>query len=306
VAVPVVLQIVDLHRRQLAGLVEIRGVGRMRKFYDGARVDLENKLADLMRRGRGQTFGAHHLRLVLVQVATAVKEIESGVLGRLRDTEEVARELAPRHVVTSIERMHAHFAGAAPVLQPRQVAVFQRAYEGVSPSLLDHHRRSAQLYGAPVIKKVRDQLTMSMLQGEGVDEAVDRVVGATGIVAGERYRAERIVRTESAYSYGVAKQSSMQALGQQVPRLMKRLVATRDDRTGQDSIELNGQTVDVDHPFVWVVKDSHGVATGKVVRYMQPPNRPNDREITIPWLGSWPASPALDDAGAVQPTTRGL
>lgn len=297
---------INLHRRQLAGLVEIRGVGRLRPLYDQSRVELERKLKRLLRAGKGQTFQAHHLRQVLVQVRTAIRDVEGDVAANLEEVGEAASELAPRHLVHAIEVLGSHFAGTTPVLQPRQAAVFQRAYADSAPSLLDHFRQSSRLYGPPVVKKIRDQLTLSMLQGEGIEETIDRVAGTDGAFANQRWRAERIVRTESAFSYGVAKQVGMQELRREVPKLQKRLVATNDDREGDDSKELNGQTVDVDKPFVWVVKDSRGRPTGKVVRYMQPPNRPNDREIVIPWQSSWPASPALDNAGPVDPSTAGV
>jgi len=131
------------------------------------------------------------------------------------------------------------------------------------------------------------------------------VAGSAGLYEGQRWRAERIVRTEMSYSYGVSKQVSMGDLARQVPRMRKRLVATHDDRTGQDSIDLDGQTVDVDKPFVWAVRDSKGRLTGKIVHYMQPPNRPNDREVVIPWLDDWSAG-ALGTAGPVTPSTSGL
>lgn len=305
-AVSDIRRVIDLHRRQLFGLTEIRGVQKLRPSYERARADLERKLKALVRAGKGDTFGAHHMRIVLAQVAAAVHEVRTGIVDRLEDTGRTAADLAPRHLVQAVEVLQDNFRGVTPVLQPRQAAVFQAAYPDVAPSLLDRYRASSELYGAPVVKAVRDQMTQSILQGEGVDDAVDRVAGTSGIFDGERWRAERIVRTESAYSYGVAKQVGMEELRKDVPRLQKRLVATLDERTGRDSIDLNGQTVDVDKPFLWVVKNSHGVPTGKVVHYMQPPNRPNDREIVIPWEASWPASPVLDSMGPVDPSTRGL
>jgi len=306
VAVSAVMRMVDLHRRQLFGLTEVRGVGRLQKFYERSRTDLERKLTGMVRAGKGQTFGAQHLRQVLAQVSATVRELQGEIAEHLDDTGGLAAKLAPRHLVGAVETLEKHFGGLAPVLQPSQAAVFQRAYRGQAPSLLDHFKRSSELYGPPVVKKIRDELTLSMLQGEGVDEAVDRVAGTDGVFAKQRWRAERIVRTEVSYAYGVSNQVGMAALKAQVPRLMKRLVETIDNRTGEDSIELNGQTVDVDKPFRWVVKNSRGVPTGKVVEYFQPPNRPQDRAVTIPWLASWPASPQLDDAGPVRPRVPGL
>ena len=303
-----VLRIVNLHRAQLAGLAEIRGVGRLRPLYEEARADLERKLRRAVRAGRGDTFGAHHLRLVLAQVADACRAVQDDVYERLEDTGAVAARLAPRQHLAALEALQEHFKGATPVLQAREAAVFQYGFgRGAMPaSLLDRFRASSRLYGPETIRRVRDQLSLSMLQGEGVDDAVDRVAGTDGVFAAQRWRAERIVRTETAHAVGVSGQRALTQLAQAVPKLQKRLVATRDDREGEDSKELDGQIVDVDQPFVWVVKNAAGVSTGKVVRYMAPPNRPNDREVVIPWRADWPASPLLDSGGEVAPTTRGL
>lgn len=296
-AAALIRRIVDLHRRQLRGVVEVRGVGRMRGLYDEARADLERSLADLRRRGRSATFGAQHMRLVLSQVADAIGGFERGLDRHLALTGRQAAVLAPRHLVDTVSRMEAEFGRMTPVIQARQAAVVTGVVPGVMPSLLDRYRSSVRLYGRPTIAAIREGMARSMVRGEDVDESIGRVVEAGGLFDGQKWRAERIVRTELSYSYGVTKQGSMQALKTEVPRLQKRLVATIDDRTGEDSLDLNGQTVDVDQPFVWEVRDSRGRKTGKVVRYMQPPNRPNDREVVIPWLASWEGARSLGPAG---------
>jgi len=142
---------------------------------------------------------------------------------------------------------------------------------------------------------VRDALSHSILMNETVDEAVERVVGTSGVFEREAWRAERIVRTELSHSYGVVKQRAMESTREEMPDLQKRLVATFDNRTGEDSKELNGQTVPVDQPFLWKKPN------GETVRYMQPPNRPNDREVVIPWRAAWGGPRTVYDAGPIKP-----
>ncbi len=296
---------IGIQRRQLRGLVDVRGVERMRKIYDGARKDLRDKLADLSSRGRDQTFTAHHLRVVLVQVGDAIRQLENKMRGHLEDTGKVAAEIAPRHLFDAIEAGEKMFRGVTPVVQAAEAAVFQGLRPGLPPSLLNKYDVSVRTYGTPTISAVRDVLAGAVATGAPVDETIDRVAGTAGIFQGQRWRADRIVRTETSYSYGVVKQQTMEQLRPAVPQLLKRLVTTFDIRTGEDSKDLNGQTVPVDQPFVWVVKNSKGVPTGKVVRYMQPPNRPNDREVVIPWLAGW-SDAGLQQPGPVQATTRGL
>lgn len=305
-ALSLVRQIVDLHRRQLFGVIEVRGVGRMRKLYGDSRRELEDKLHALVRRGRGTTFQAQHLREVLVQVSDSVRGFETGLLEHMHDTGHMAGVLAPRHVVNMVNQLETHYGRMTPVVQATQAAVVRGVYPRVAPALLEKYRSSARLYGPQAIGAIRQGLARSIIQGETVDEAVDRVAGTDGLFNRQRWRAERIVRTEMSYSYGVTSQHAMQDLRPAVPRLKKRLVATFDDRTGDDSKGLNGQVVDVDQPFIWEVTDSRGNKTGKVVRYMQPPNRPNDRECVVPWVDGW-APGGLASPGPVTPQVpRGI
>jgi uncharacterized protein with gpF-like domain len=135
-----------------------------------------------------------------------------------------------------------------------------------------------------------------MVKGETVDQTVGRIASKGGIFDRERWRAERIVRTEASYAYGVSNQRCLHEVAKQVPRLMKRLVTTWDERTGKDSMRLDGQTVPYDQPFVWMKKTKAGVER---IEYMAPPNRPNDRETVIPWRSDYQMPGG--QAGAVNP-----
>ena len=196
------LDVVQLHRRQLAAVVEVAGAGGARKVYEDARRDLRDKLAALVRAGRGETFGAHHLRVVMLQVADTIRRLEAGLEGSLKKTGRAAAELAPRHLVDLVEEGERIFGRVTPVIPHAQVALFRSLYRGDDPSLLDRYRSSVRLYGAPAISKIRDALAASLVRKESVDDAVDRVAGTSGTFEGQRWRAERIVRTELSYSYG--------------------------------------------------------------------------------------------------------
>lgn len=299
-AAPLIRQILDLHRRQLFGVIEVRGVGRLKKIYADARAELEDKLRALKAAGRGDTFQAHHLEAILAQVTDAVSGMTSKLTEHLERTGREAGTMAPRHLAHMIGEVEEHLGGMTPIIQATQVAVVRGAFPSVASSLLQHHRESARRYGPQAVTAIREGLASSLVQGEKLDEAVDRVSGTSGLFVGQRWRAERIVRTETSYSYGVTNQRAMEQMRPAVPKMMKRLVTTFDVRTGDDSEELNGQTVPVDQPFRWEVRNSRGEKTGKVVLYMQPPNRPNDREVVIPWLPGW--SPrGLAEPGPVDP-----
>lgn len=268
-AASVVNQVVRLHRAQLQGIIELGGVKKVGRLYDQAREELEEKLAVLKRHGEDQTFTAHHLRMVLLQVRDGLLAFQQQFVPALSRQGQVGARLAQRHTAEAIKTFERHFSGTTPVLQIEEASVFARVYRGIEPSLLDRYHKYTRNYAQPTIDRVRRNLASSLLQGEGVGRAVDRIAGAGGIFARERWRAERIVRSETSYAYGVTGQEMLRETSHEVPRLMKRLVTTFDDRTGDDSKELNGQTVDWDKPFTWRKRLRGGGE--QIVTYMQPP-----------------------------------
>ena len=305
-ALAVVDQILKLHRAQIKGLIQVRGIKKVRSLYDQARMDCEAKLAALKKAGKDQTFTAHHTRQVLVQVRDGVKSFQKTLQGHVKQQGQLASTLSQRHTISAIKSLESHFSGTTPVLQVEQAAVFRRVYAGVEPALLNHYAASISNYGLPLIKKVRDNLALSIIENDTVDEAVDKIVAEDGIFSQDRWRAERIVRTEMSYSYGVTNQFTMEEIAVDIPDLQKKLIATFDDRTGDDSKELHGQVVAIDQPFVWEkYTKKNGI---EIIEYMQPPNRPNDREVVIPWRSDWTDSkwsaPTGEDTGPPDPIAQ--
>ena len=298
----IVARVINLHRAQLQGVIELGGIRKIRSKYETIRAELEAELADLRRGGKGDTFTAYHLRQVLLQVRDGLKVFQSGLATELDNNGLATATLAQRHVVGAIKAFEKRFAGTEPVLRLEEAGVFARVYKGVEPTLLMRHRKLVGNYPMPTLERVRNQLALSMIKGEGVDQAVNRIAAKGGIFDREMWRAERIVRTEGSYAYHHVGQRSMEELSTEVPNLMKRLVATFDARTGDDSKALNGQTVKVNEPFIWLKKTNHGVER---VAYMAPPNRPQDRETVVPWRQDYHGAPA--HPGPVDPTMpRGL
>jgi hypothetical protein len=189
-----VLEIVNAHRAQLQGLIEIGGVRKLAVLYERAQQELEARLAGLLRAGQGQTFQAHHLRMVLVQVQDALRGFKSGFAAHLRDTSEMAATLGGRHLVGAIKKLERRFSGVEPVLRVEEAGVFQGMYAGIEPSLLARHNHLVARYPLETIRRVEGQLSQSLLANETVDQATNRIIGAGGIFGRERYRAERIIR----------------------------------------------------------------------------------------------------------------
>ena len=299
----VVAQVINLHRAQLQGLVELGGVRKIRQQYEAVRAELEAELAAMRRAGTDTTFTAFHLRQILLQVRDGLRVFQGKLAGQLDDGGLAAATLAQRHTVGAIKAFERRFAGTSPVLRLEEASVFARVYRDVEPTLLHRYHRLVGNYPMATLERVRRDLALSMVKGEGVHQAVNRIVAKGGVFDRDRYRAERIVRTEGAYAYGATGQRNLTEVAQQVPRLMKRLVATRDVREGEDSKQLDGQTVAWNEPFVWN-KPVRGGGV-EVVYYMHPPNRPHDREVVVPWRADYHAGNL--HAGPVEPRMpRGL
>ena len=152
----VINQIVNLHRAQLQGIIELGGVRRVRKLYEEARSELEAKLAVLRRAGEGQTFSAQHLRLVLLQVRDGLRDFQADFGPELSKQARMAGDLARHHLVTAIRRLEKRYSGIEPILQVEEAAVFQGIYRGVEPSLLNRHHKLMSAYSLPTIERVRN------------------------------------------------------------------------------------------------------------------------------------------------------
>ena len=293
----IVAKVINLHRSQLQGVIELGGIRKVRAKYETIRAELEAELAGLRRAGKDATFTAYHLRQVLLQVRDGLKVFQTGLATELDNNGLATATLAQRHVIGAVKAFERRFAGTEPVLRLEEAGVFARVYKDVEPTLLHRYHKLTSNYPMKTLERVRNDLALSMLRGDGVDQAVNRIAAKGGIFDRERWRAERIVRTEGQYAYGVVNQRSLHEVAAEVPRLMKRLVATFDNRTGEDSKKLNGQTVPYDQPFVYM-KPLKGGGVERV-EFLQPPGRPNDREVSIPWRADYHGAP--EHSGPVDP-----
>lgn len=170
-----------------------------------------------------------------------------------------------------------------------QLAAWESTFKGVtgqfvapdvasdllSPGLLEHYVVSRRTYGMEAIAIMRQEFAAGALTGEPLAATWDRVAKHLDQGFGAReagWRAERIVRTEHSFAINRRQIDDFtETFGAKGRGWWKSLVATLDNRTGDDSIFVNGQLRRIDKPF----EDNEGRV------YMTPPNRPNDREVMI-------------------------
>jgi len=189
------------------------------------------------------------------------------------------------------------------------VRVEEAARLRLRPSLLNRHATSVDRYGDAMIGKMNRILSDGFIQGRSQSQMVDALVkmrGPKGIVSLRavevapgivtriaeadipeglfmRYRswAWRIVRTEVAEAQNATHLESIYRAKAEFPDMKKKILATLDNRTANDSIGVHGQVRELDEMFV----------DGAGREYLRPPARPNDREVVVPWRDRWPNTP---------------
>lgn len=275
----------EAHLNQLKNLVEKRGARGLRALYEEGRADLYDRLRKAGRKSERAT--PTTLRAMIGQAEGALSLMGDKLRDHLEDVGHAAAELGARHAVDEYKRLETIFEGTTPVLDLERASVFRGLVEGVDSSLLRRYRLLSGTWSLSATANMERSLSVGALTGKPIESMIDDVMQAGGVVDGERYKAERIVRSEMSYGAGSAKFAAMRATAEELgdeKTLHKRIVETFDDRTGDDSFTLHGQTVPMDEMFAW----KHKVG-GKwvVTEYAFPPSRPNDRAVMIPWDPTW-------------------
>jgi hypothetical protein len=273
------------HLRQLERHIRKNGTKRLEQLYKEARSDLYDQL---LRAGgkMSDTPTAIQLRAMIAQADGVLSRLGKGIHKQLRDVSKLSAELGAEHGRDEFRELEKHFRGTTPVLSLEKAAILRDLVKDVDASILRRHQLVSTTWTAGAIADMERVLSTGALAGKPLEGMVDDVMGVAGLMNEERWRAERIVRTELSHAHNSAKFKAMQKSQEDQGRpLYKKLITTFDDRTGDDSFLQHGQTVPVDQPFEWKHKRRGG--TWVVTRYQHPPNRPNDREVIIPWDPEW-------------------
>lgn len=265
--------------------MEEHGQKGLRSLYKDAMTDLQHRLQVTTRKGWKVD------PLVINGMMTQVDET-IGILGRnlnrhLTDTGRLAAQMGGRHGLEEFKKLQRRYTGTVPVLDLDSAAVFRGMVADIDVSLLRRHKTQVSAWSYAAIAKFERRLSVGALTGKPFEELISDLMQDEGLADEERWRAERIVRTEMAYAHGATKHRAISDIAKEQPALRKKILETIDDRTGDDSFLVHGQTRLVSEPFVWWKRKK---GTWITEQYMHPPNRPNDRAVVIPWDPSWPES----------------
>jgi hypothetical protein len=258
---------------------------------------LSQRLNEWVRRyGSDVRFSSSSMLVYQNQIRIVTEFVKNRLLGITSDQALSAARIAIRRVSGLTRTLEQAFTGISMGSRFNE-SLISRIY----PSLMARHSSSVQRYGEAMIRSFESQMSQGFVEGISQGQMVDRIIRTSGQIGRSvaiqpnmtvnmgqavtegafirnRSWAWRIVRTETAEAQNAAAQTEIEDSLDDFPDMQRKILATIDKRTAQDSLGVHGQIRDVNSPFM--------DGAGRV--YMRPPSRPNDREVVIPWRPDWP------------------
>jgi len=247
---------------------------RLARIYKAARVELFARLAD----AAPEKFTAQHYRATLAQVEAGLRVMRDRLEGEFGPAIDRAADRGVEQLLEQIsffERVGEFRDGAFGRIQ-------LGALRRVSRELLaDRFESSVQTFGRALLGDVQRRLGVHMAMRSRWSEMASDIAGRLerSAIAGARWKAERIVRTELHHALNHGHQASLEAAVETLPDLRRQWDSTLDARTSDVCKALNGQVRALREPWVY---------EGRSI--MQPPARPNCRAQIVPYRDAWPSA----------------
>lgn len=274
---------------------------RLAPILKAAEQEVTKELRAELRKYRGSatyTAQIHRNALVAVRRArSAIGQIVPTLADGLRRGARDAGRLATAHVQKDLARFHQIFDGSIKIVPINEAAVIARGDRLV----LRRFPRSARRYGAGVRQDLVRELAISRARGESIRDATDRLMKRMPqVFDGQRYKAERLVRTETMNAYNVYQREAIIDLAGKEPGTLARWDAALDGRSCAYCRSLDGSVVDL------VSGETFRVGRGRRARtHEQPPAHPMCRCVLTPWRAEWGDPPRAQDPDPSTPAQRG-
>ena len=294
--------------RTLERLTRERGVRPMQKLIESAAAEMQRKVSRLA--PDDETFTAVQQRAILAQYRAMLLDLQPRMTRVIGEASREAQIESIRSMVRTLSLAELEFEGVTTPLPLTQAARMAGIIDRDRASLLRQHDVSVRTYGVDSITQAERYLGQAFATQRSYSETV---AGLFDMVDQSRYRAERIVRTETSFAWSAAHASALDEASDIVPGLFRRWVEYVDDTTGapldgrvaNDSLVLHGQvcftptgsTMEARSTFLVggtggfeMPRDNRVNAKLWGKRYAHPPNRPNDRSRIVGWKVDWPVS----------------
>jgi hypothetical protein len=295
--VPETTDPVAVLRRARAEAIAISDKASGRALYRLLR-DAEDDLAYRITRhkrlrplGEG-TFTREQMEITIRQIRDVMKLLVRRMGPQIADAAVDAAGAASEGVADYLTAAEAKFAGITTGLALDEAAMTDAAIAGTKASvvrrlMVEHPDGRGggilQRYGFEVTRKFEKELSIAVVTKKPFDEVREALVEKSPFLQGApRSWAERLTRTELHWAYNRGSHQAMQRAEADIGPMLRILVATFDNRTGPDSVNVHGQIRRMNEPFDYVNYD------GDHESFMTPPNRPNDRETVVAHMARWP------------------
>ncbi len=268
--------IVENHVQAVLSLEDSQAKSIM-SSYQGVRQDLVRRLGSV----NPGTFTAQHLRGVLAQVDSAIAAINKKLYGDMYNGSFEAAKSGVNDLFSEMNEFDEIFTGAVTPINLNAALIAQ----DTANFLTTKYSTNLEAYGTDLSNQIGNGLFAASIGEKSYYEVVQSI---SQFFTAEEWKLQRIVRTELHNIYNVAKLNGMRKLvgtddaPGDIPDLMKTLMHPMDQRTGEDSKELARE-----HPVIPIDEEFVQVWGKYTYIFMNPPDRPNDRAIMIPYREEW-------------------
>lgn len=202
-------RITDLLARQASDLASLQDAEAVRvlRLAHAARLELRERLDALIVSGQAERtrYTAQHLRMMLAQTEQVVITLRQRMDETLANSKHAAARGALRDLLHTIRAHQPEFTDTGNRIELDAITRLS-ADRGL---LL--HRYSLDRYGAALIERVQQQLSVSLFQGATLRDIAARVTATDGAFASQSFRAELIARMEISKAYNDGHQASLES-----------------------------------------------------------------------------------------------
>lgn len=262
-----------------------------------AHKDLEKRLKAAAKRSGQSTFTATQLRSTMAQIEDVTKGLVGGMKDPILAASEHAAQAASHHAVEYLKAADNAFRGVgSQPLRLREASLLHQGVAGARSTVLRRlvegpegrgekaKRGILHRYGSETLGHFEGTLRRGMIAKKSVQEVADDLREDSPFLKGApAHWARRIAVTETLGASNRATHEVHKEANEQLGGDMVRVLScVQDDRTGADSLAVQGQVRKMDEPFASWFGD-----------FMTPPDRPFDRAVVIAHRRRWPLPPYL-------------
>lgn len=238
-------------------------------------------------------FTTQRYRNALVNIRNTLetlKRTEPALMEGLRIGSRTAGQLATDLLEEELVSLGYHFDGT---IQPMNIDV-AAAMADEDKLLITRFKSSAKKYSGDVRKRLVQELAVSKIRGETINEMTERLEKSLPkVFEGMRNSARRVARTETMNAYNSYHLKGIDAVHEIDPEIQKRWDSKLDWRRCPHCESLDGKAVAPDTNFKadWETRNAAGKVRKHNATHEKPPAHPNCRCVVVAWRSDWEMPP---------------